>query len=189
MKSRKLTAMALAALLAMTATMYAGCRNSPADDDFAAILSFVSLEYAQSGTGEPYVEESRKLVLPEEGSYLAVLEELRSPGDGVETALREDLAIRGVRSSVFGRTLTVDISSENLTGSSMEEDLIIGQIVRTLILSFPGVASVQFTVDGLLSDTLMGHVNIADSFELRTDVDGAGNTSYTIVEVPCAGFT
>jgi hypothetical protein len=71
----------------------------------------------------------------------------------------------------------------------MEEDLIIGQIVRTLILSFPGVASVQFTVDGLLSDTLMGHVNIADSFELRTDVDGAGNTSYTIVEVPCAGFT
>ena len=189
MKSRKLTAMALVALLAMTATMYAGCKNSPADDEFVAVLSFVSEEYVQSGTGDPYVEESRELVLPEEGSYLAVLEELRSPGDGVETALREDIAIRGVRSSVFGRTLTVDISSENLTGSSMEEDLIIGQIVRTLILSFPGVASVQFTVDGLLSDTLMGHVNIADSFELRTDVDGAGNTSYTIVEVPCAGFT
>ena len=59
MKSRKLTAMALVALLAMTATMYAGCKNSPADDEFVAVLSFVSEEYVQSGTGDPYVEESR----------------------------------------------------------------------------------------------------------------------------------
>ena len=60
--------------------------------------------------------------------------------------------------------VTVDFSSRNLTGTEMEERLLIAQIVGTLTGSFEEVERVFFTVDGETAETLMGHVSIAYSF-------------------------
>jgi spore germination protein GerM len=185
-KTRKFAAFIAAALALLS---LAACGDTKTEQGFEAQLFFVSPAYIESGSGEPYVLETRELEPSEKNQYLAVLDELRAPGDGAETALSGFIEIRSVRSSIFGGTLTVDFSSNNLSGSSMEEDLLIGQIVRTLILSYPGVETVQFTVDGLLAETLMGHIGILDAFRLDQADDGQGGTVYTLVPVPCTGFT
>ncbi len=46
----------------------------------------------------------------------------------------------------------------------MEEQLLISQIVETLMQSYDEVKSVSFTVDGEEAETLMGHVDITESF-------------------------
>lgn len=61
-------------------------------------------------------------------------------------------------------TVIVDFSSRNLSGSPVQERLLIGQIVGTLIQSFDEVEAVAFTVDGEPAETLMGHVDISRSF-------------------------
>ena len=59
----------------------------------------------------------------------------------------------------------------NLTGSAVEEQLLISQIVETLMQSYDEVQSVSFTVDGEEAETLMGHVDITESFTAPLDIE------------------
>lgn len=58
----------------------------------------------------------------------------------------------------------VDFSSEGLNGGSINEMVLIDQIVYTLSNSFEEIAAVQFTLDGEKTDTLMGHVDTSEAF-------------------------
>jgi spore germination protein GerM len=66
------------------------------------------------------------------------------------------LRITGVR--IEEATVYVDFSSDNLHGGSLEEILLVEQVVTTLT-GLPGLEKVQFLVDGERRDTLMGHIS------------------------------
>lgn len=81
-------------------------------------------------------------------------------------ALSENLVINEIREE--DGKYTVDISSENLNGGSLEEDIIISSIVNSIlsIRSEDGnyAKSVRFLVDGEPCSTLLGHVSIEEEF-------------------------
>lgn len=60
---------------------------------------------------------------------------------------------------VYNDTLYFDISSKNLFGSSTEETLLIKQIIYTFS-QIDYIEQIQFLVDGNITETLMGHINI-----------------------------
>lgn len=86
--------------------------------------------------------------------------------DDIYPALSENLVINEIREE--DGKYTVDISSENLNGGSLEEDIIISSIVNS-ILSIRSedanyAKSVRFLVDGEPCSTLLGHVSIEEEF-------------------------
>ncbi|NLZ43638.1 MAG: GerMN domain-containing protein [Clostridia bacterium] len=129
-------------------------------------LYFVNREYITTGNEElpKLLPFTRRIMVQGDGRtgreslVTKVLAELRKPPAGAEvtTALRDDLRITGVR--VEETTVYVDFSSDNLHGGSLEEILLVEQVVMTLT-GLPGLEKVQFLVDGERRDTLMGHVS------------------------------
>lgn len=144
--------------------------------DTEVTLYFVNREYITTGNEElpkllPFTRKVRAYGDGEAGRESlarSVLAELRKPpaGEGVTTALRDDLRITGVR--VEEDTVYVDFSSANLHGGSLEEILLVEQVVTTLT-GLPGLEKVQFLVDGERRDTLMGHIS-ADEPLSREDL-------------------
>jgi hypothetical protein len=190
MRTKKTAIVVLVACLAvMVATVATGCKKDAEEEPAEIQLSFVTEEYVVTGQGEPFVEEGRAVDTSGDDPYMAVLEALREPPEGMATVLKEDYKILSVRVSLIGRSAIVDLSSEGLSGGSMEEELLISQIVRTLMLNFPGISSIQFTVDGFLTDTLMGHLSADQPFTLESYEDAAGNIQYSVEIVENSGST
>lgn len=88
--------------------------------------------------------------------------------NGFATAFKDEYTIINVTEE--GGEVVVDFSSRNLEGSYMDETLLISQITETLMQSFDEVDAVAFTVDGEEAETLMGHVDITESFTAPLDV-------------------
>lgn len=104
---------------------------------------------------------------PEGEQYYVLLNEtLRDNPLGIEsfcTMITDKVKFNSVK--VQDGTAFVDISGENLSGSSLEEGLLISQIVYSLTGSFEEVERVQFMVDGETPETLMGHYDATEPFE------------------------
>lgn len=66
------------------------------------------------------------------------------------------------KSTLDGSKAIVDLSGD-LSGGSLEEDVLVSSIVNSL-LSVDGIKSVSFTVNGQSAETLMGHVDITKDF-------------------------
>lgn len=81
---------------------------------------------------------------------------------GYETTIKDNIQFHSI--TVKDDTAYVDFKSEGLTGGSLEEVLLIDQIVETLTGSFKEVKQVQFLVDGEKADTLLGHMDISKPF-------------------------
>lgn len=88
--------------------------------------------------------------------------------NGFATAFKDEYTI--INLTEEGGEVVVDFSSRNLEGSSLDEKLLITQIIETLMQSFDEVDSVAFTVDGEEAETLMGHVDITESFTAPLNV-------------------
>lgn len=182
MKERKTAiAVLIGCLVVMLATVAAGCAKDAEEEDETEVqLSFVNEEYIVSGVGKPFVDVASEFV-PEEGNlYASVLTALETPiEEGLVSMLSSDYKINSVL-LFFGGTVMIDFSSEGLSGSSMQEYLLISQIVRTLCLTFDNIKEVQFTVDGSAAESLMGHMSIEDPYFLATYTDENGDTEYVV---------
>lgn len=66
------------------------------------------------------------------------------------------------KSKLDGTTAVVDLSGD-LTGGSLDEDVLARSIVNSL-LSVKGIKAVEFTVNGEKAESLMGHVDISEPF-------------------------
>lgn len=66
------------------------------------------------------------------------------------------------KSTLDGSKAVVDLSGD-VSGGSLEEDVLVSSIVNSL-LSVDGIKSVSFTVNGQSAETLMGHVDITQDF-------------------------
>lgn len=85
------------------------------------------------------------------------LKEQETGNQEYRKAIREDIVVHSV--TVEGDMAIVDISSENLMGSGMEESFLIDSVVMSLT-ALDGIERVQFLVDGEKRDSLMGHIEI-----------------------------
>lgn len=123
-------------------------------------LYFPNQEYIQTGRADlPMLKAVERMVETNGENLVAkVLAELRKPPaeEGFTTALHDGLKIRSARRE--GRRAYVDFSSENLYGGSLQETLLVHQIVWTLT-ALPGIDEVQFLVDGEKRESLMGHIS------------------------------
>ena len=152
-------------LLAGVLTL-AGCTNPPAVQtgnvsDYTVKLYFVNEEVVTTG------DASLESLMPAEvvtlsatpgAIQLAAIEALKTvpAKEHYGTTLTKALKINAVYTK--DATAYVDLSRENLSGSSTQETLLISQIVKTLRESFPEIAQVQFLVDGKVAESLMGHI-------------------------------
>ncbi|TCK92748.1 sporulation and spore germination protein [Natranaerovirga hydrolytica] len=76
--------------------------------------------------------------------------------DGLSTAINE---LEIINIEIVDGTLNIDISGENLGGGSLQERLVINQIVYNFT-ELETIDSVQFLIDGIISESLMGHISI-----------------------------
>lgn len=122
-------------------------------------LYYVNDQYVKTGDESlpRLVAVKRAVDLQGRSLAEAVVRALMKPPEkeGLSTALGE-LNLRGVE--VKDATAYVDFSSKNLNGGSLEESLLIDQVVRSLG-SVKGVNAVQFLVNGRKTESLMGHLD------------------------------
>ena len=123
-------------------------------------LFFPNQDYIQTGRADlPMLKAvTRKIEVTDETLVEKVLAELRKPPteEGLTTALQDKLKILSAWQE--GRRAYVDFSSENLYGGSLQETLLVHQIVKTLT-TLPGIEEVQFLVEGEKRESLMGHIS------------------------------
>ncbi|NLW56110.1 MAG: GerMN domain-containing protein [Firmicutes bacterium] len=143
---------------------------SPATEERTTIvrLYFVNQEYIQTGREDlpKFKAVEREVKFKEDNLINVVLQELREPpaDEGLSTALHDRLTIH--RAWVEGDLAYIDFSSENLYGGSLQETLLVHQIVKT-ITGLPGIEQVQFLVDGEKRESLMGHISTNEPLSLE----------------------
>ncbi|SMB87897.1 Sporulation and spore germination [Desulfonispora thiosulfatigenes DSM 11270] len=138
-------------------------------------LYFANETYMETG------DESLKKVIPlkrvieytdiplEEAVVRAIMDdddidydENSEPGvKDLDTAFPDSVKLNNV--TVKDKTAMVNFKGEGLAGGSLQEILMIDQVVKTL-LALDTVDKVQFLIDGQEAETLMGHIEISEPF-------------------------
>jgi len=132
---------------------------------------FINLEYVLTGDEElpalAYFQNNNLFSLPGKQYFTLLDTALREvpfgAESGVDTMIDDRIRFRSVE--VKDGTAFVDIVGAGLSGSSLEEGLLISQIVSSLRGSFEEIERVQFLVDGKVAETLMGHYETSEPFE------------------------
>ena len=144
---------------------------------FIVALGYVCNQYVETGTydGHPLVFFPNQMMFARDGDqYFTLLDyRLRNTPEGVHragTIIDDRVQFNSV--TVRGGTAYVDIVGDGLHGSSLEESLLISQIVSSLVVSFEEIERVQFLVDGEVAETLMGHIDVSEPFERGIYVTG-----------------
>jgi spore germination protein GerM len=176
MKKRKLILILLCAVLALGMFGFTACGKSgdtgaqdggsdePKEQTYQVTLFFANEDYIATGDEslEKFKVYQAELTSVPGKAYRDALELLKTPEEGYGTVITDNIGFNDVY--LEGDTVFVDLSSDGLSGGSLEETFLIGQIVDTLLNSFAEVKQVQFLVDGETAETLMGHVGAADPF-------------------------
>ena len=133
-------------------------------------LCYVNGAYAETGDEELtaiYYYVNQHIFAEEGAQYFTLLDTtLRYGAEGIESAdtmVTDKVRFHAV--DVKDGTAFVDLNGDDLSGSSLEEGLLISQIVYSLLGSFEEVDRVQFLIDGETAESLMGHYDTAEPFE------------------------
>jgi len=133
-------------------------------------LCYVNNEYVTTGDEDVSAllyYPNHHMFAPEGKQYFTLLDVvLREDQLGVEhivTMIDDRIQFHSVE--VKDRTAFVDIAGEGLSGGSLEEGLLISQIVSALRGSFEEIDRVQFLIDGKVPETLMGHYDTTQPYE------------------------
>ncbi len=139
-----------------------------------ATLCYINADYVQAGdesvnplTGYELTENNLQEMTgstekPEPAELLEMLKTVPEELGDAQTEVNDDYVINGI--TVEAGTATVDLSSENLYGGTLEEELLISQIVETLLHSYDDISLVKFRLDGEDAETLMGQVDVTEGF-------------------------
>lgn len=173
----------LSLLLVLSLLSMGGCGQPveptpepPETMTYDVLLYFTNMEYVETGDQNLPIlltETSEIQVLAEDEPYQVLLQALSMPAEeGHGTMISEQLLIHKVSySTADSDLLIVDLAKEGLTGGSLGESLLIGQIVETLLDNEslagdrPTPTRVQFMVDGAIVESLMGHIDASQPFE------------------------
>lgn len=126
------------------------------------VVYYVNHEYAITGNADldPVLPVEREYTGEGQTIEAFIVEQLQIQPEeqGLSTELAR-LVINNVYSE--GDTAYVDFSSQNLNGGSLQESLVISQLVQSLT-ALNQFNQVQILVDGKITETLMGHISIAE---------------------------
>lgn len=167
MKIKKLISFLVALMMIFT---LAACTDNtivPEDEDEEVTLTlyFANQEYIMTGDDEldQVVSLDKDINLEERAIEEVIIEELQNePEDENLTTMLRSIEILGVE--IEENIAYVDFSSKDLSGGSLEETLILNQIVFSLT-ELAEVEQVQILVDGDIQETLMGHITIEEPLE------------------------
>lgn len=132
-------------------------------------LYFANQEYIMTGNDklDAIIAVEREIKVKEKPIEEVLLEELKNkPEDEGLATLVEKIKVLSVETAE--NTAYVNLSGENLHGGSLEESLILQQIVFSLT-ELEEIEQVQFLVDGSKRETLMGHISIEEPLK-RPDI-------------------
>ncbi|WP_027399200.1 GerMN domain-containing protein [Anaerovorax odorimutans] len=172
MKNKKILLILLCFIVAFS-FMACSLKGKEADatekKSYSAQLYFINEEYLLNG--DESLDKLVKVDVSEfkayEGEqYLDTIDTyLRSvpDGEGYETMISDNIQFNDIK--VKEGTAYVDLKNEGLNGGSLEEMLLINQIVETLTNSFDEIDQVQFLVDGEVVESLMGHMDTTKPFK------------------------
>lgn len=142
----------------------------PEVEEIEVTLYFVNHEYVMTG------DDSLERIIPVEKTVTAgerpleeiILAELqKEPQDEELATALENIRILSVETAE--NIAYVNLSSEQLSGGSMQESLVLQQIVYSL-LELENIQGVQILVDGSKRETLMGHIFIEEPLT-REDIE------------------
>jgi len=178
-KNKKLViAIIIVVVLALVAVLVFTLTGGP-EEQLVYVVSFgyVCNEYVTTGAydGHPLVFIQNQTMFAYAGQqYLTLLDDrLRNVPEGMaRAATMIDDRVQFNSVTVRRGTAYVDLVGDGLFGSSLEESLLISQIVSSLVVSFDEIERVQFLIDGRATDTLMGHVDVSAPFERGIYVTG-----------------
>jgi spore germination protein GerM len=128
----------------------------------------VILFFSEGGLDPTWREELRPIELQEDPveRMARTLEELfRGPERGLGRALPPGAALEHIFLEEGNGTLTLDLSPVTsqilLRAGSIEEQIALEAIKRTLRVNFPALRRLRILVGGRVTETLGGHLNIA----------------------------
>lgn len=167
---RRIGALLLCLILALS---FAGCADDEAVSTYTVTRAYINQEYVDTGSEERGIvvllTSSVDLDCTEDEKYGAVIESLREeymPPDAgklkLKTAVGDSVRFNDIYRE--DSTVYVDFKGENLNGGSLQESMLITQIVETLTDSFSEVKDVRLLIDGEEAETLMGHIDISQPF-------------------------
>lgn len=129
-------------------------------------LYFVNKKYIETGDEslEKLISETRVVNYENMSLEKAIVDELMKGTENTEldTAIPSEAKLIDIE--VSDKTAFVNFAKEGLQGGSLEEDLILNQIIKTFI-ELDNIDKVQFLIDGDKAETLMGHFEISEPFE------------------------
>lgn len=130
------------------------------------VLYFANKEYIETGNEslEKFIGEKRTVEYENMSLEEAIIEELKKgpKKSESETVIPETITILGVK--VSNGIAFVNFDKKGLSGGSMEEDFILGQIMDTLF-ELDHINKVQFLINGEKAESLMGHFDISEPFD------------------------
>lgn len=133
------------------------------EQSYKVTLTYPSSDYIVNGDEEnKKVTKQVAIDASKDDIVKKVLEQLaQSPkAEGAESVGLDKFDFS--KSKLDGTTAVVDLSGD-LSGGSLEEDVLARSIVNSL-LSVDGIKAVEFTVNGEKAESLMGHVDISEPF-------------------------
>jgi len=171
--SKKFSKFIIFVLIITGMISFAGCTNTNTNEkmtkEYNVTLYFANDEYIQTGDenlDHMVIVKDYKLKSEEGKQYMDLLNiALRTVPDGVngaDTLIDDKIVFKDV--SVDGGVATVDLTSGEINGGSLQETYVISQIVDSLLNSFKEISSVQFLIDGAKAESLMGHFDISKPF-------------------------
>lgn len=131
-----------------------------------ATLYFVNDKYIETGNDDldKFIPLEAKIEVKDGAIAESIVHALiAGPNgkEGVSTGIPQNLKLLGL--NLKDNIMYVDLSSEGLNGGSLEEELLIGQVVNSL-LELDNVSGVKFLVDGEETDSLMGHFDAKEVY-------------------------
>lgn len=183
--SRRWLGIVLCIALVLSTFALAGCDDKDMPDqpdpgdvtkERAVKLYFASAEYINTGVETDTVKmmmpayEFKLLVEADDVDdtqdvYQDALDALQfTPTEEYTTILSDKLDVDDV--VVKDGTAYVDMDKEYLMGGTLEETILINQIVCTLVDSFTEIEKVQFLVEGQNVNTLMGQMDTSRPFTM-----------------------
>ncbi|MDD2217370.1 MAG: GerMN domain-containing protein [Eubacteriales bacterium] len=152
---------------------FSACADDNTVGECTVTRAFINQDYIETGNEEAGIvvllTANVELDCAEEDKYEEVIELLREEympenfGNlKLKTTVSENIKFNDIY--LEESTVYVDFKGENLSGGSLQETLVITQIVETLTDSFSEVKNVRLLIDGKEAETLMGHIDISQPF-------------------------
>ncbi|MCR2043564.1 GerMN domain-containing protein [Anaerosalibacter massiliensis] len=128
-------------------------------------LYFVNKDYIETGDEslEKLIPEKRIIEYKDITLEEAIVRELIKGPESISLSTGIPPNIELIDVKVSDGIISINFAQEGLHGGSMEEQLTLNQIIKTL-LELDNVNKVQFLVNGEKAETLMDHFDISEPF-------------------------